>query len=319
MTLKRRPVSVLALDVAFQADQTILSLLNPEFVSKMRIVALLSLIAWFVCFKVNLFHYSLMTRCLPLPSLVTPGTILILPHYNSTAVQQNVSRLDYSTYAQANLSSVSVLFNNTNNALFLGPRTLISRLSTATATLGSILPMSGPFPISSYSLDFYGPSINCSQAPPETAIIIDALRNQSIASYNGTIREIKNNYYAFVPDFSGAGDTSRLDNGVKLVSTTRQQQPANASNQLWMVYSRYIWDESGNQGVEDYFSVCKLYNTSYHAEITFNQTLQNVIATNQEQLDEIPYPDEYKDVYSLDTMIKHAYSAYMVRPITYLW
>jgi hypothetical protein len=128
-----------------------------------------------------------------------------------------------------------VLFNTldgSRHALFLGPRTLISRLLTATAALGSILPISAPYPISSYELKFYGPSINCSQASPQTAVIIDALRNMSVATFNGSIKEVENNYFAFVPDFSEAGDESRLDNGIKVVSTTRLQQPTNASNQL---------------------------------------------------------------------------------------
>jgi hypothetical protein len=46
LTLKNSRVSIVTLDVAFEADKTIMSILNPEFVRKMKVVAFLSLIAW---------------------------------------------------------------------------------------------------------------------------------------------------------------------------------------------------------------------------------------------------------------------------------
>jgi len=46
MTLKRTKISVKALDAAFEADQTIISLLNLEVLWKMKVVSLLGLIIW---------------------------------------------------------------------------------------------------------------------------------------------------------------------------------------------------------------------------------------------------------------------------------
>jgi hypothetical protein len=80
-----------------------------------------------------------------------------------------------------------------------------------------------------------------------------------------------------------------------------------------MVYSRWIWDENGNQSTRDYYSTCQLSNTSYHIDIAFNQgdRSQNITARRQDFVNLVDYPDE-RDPYTLDTMVKHAYSAFMV-------
>jgi hypothetical protein len=46
--LKKTKVSVKALDAAFEADQTIVSLFNVEVLWKMKVVAMLALILWSV-------------------------------------------------------------------------------------------------------------------------------------------------------------------------------------------------------------------------------------------------------------------------------
>lgn len=250
-----------------------------------------------------------------MPSLVTPGTLLVLPSFHSTLVQHNVAKLEYNSREQAVTSTYSVNFTTADNvahSLFHGPRTLISRLSTATATSGVIQAISAPFAISSYSLDFFGPAIQCGKANESVAAIIGTIRNTSIASYTGNnIRQYANYYFAFVPDFSNAGNASRLDNGVSALVSSRLQQPVSGSNQLWMAYSQYYLDAQGQRKMQDHFSVCQLWNASYQVDITFNQTFQSVTPTKIDYQNVVEYPDENAP-YSLDLMVQHAYSAYMV-------
>jgi hypothetical protein len=112
----------------------------------------------------------------------------------------------------------SVQSNSTDsyNELFLGRRTIISRLSTAIATQGQILPITPPFPNASYALQFYGPTVQCEDAHSSVATTIDSIRDQAVSNFTGNIVEGANYYFAFVPDLSNLGNGPTAD-GVIMV------------------------------------------------------------------------------------------------------
>lgn len=290
-TLKRKKVSVKALDAAFEADRSIWSLRNSEMLWKLRLVS-------FLC---------IVSGCLPLPSLVTPATLFVLPSARDTLSQANVSSLDMSG-SQWSRFAYSVNATPSSPLFFLGPRTIISRLSTATATQGKILDISSPSMNSSYSLQFNGPAIQCQDADATTVGIIDALRDQAVANYTGDIIEYMNNYFAFVPDLSGFRNDTSATKGVQMVSQTRLQTPSNASNELWMVYSRYTWDSTGARSTVDHYTSCKLYNASYDVGFSFNDGLQNVSTKDVTMLNEIDYPSNTAPN-TTAIQQQHAYSA----------
>ena len=196
--------------------------------------------------------------------------------------------------------------------LFLGPRTIVSELSTAAATQGQILTITPPSVNSIYSLQFYGPSVQCEEANTTVATLIQSLRNQSVANNTGDIIEVANYYYAFVPDLSSFGDKSSPNDGVEAVSQIRLQQPYNASNELWMVYSRYTGrvDSVGWREIEDYYSTCRLYNASYDINFEFEEANQNITSRSTQIMNLVEYPSE--DALASDqVMVQHGYSAVM--------
>ncbi|KAA8573449.1 hypothetical protein EYC84_005034 [Monilinia fructicola] len=289
---KDTKVSVNCLDAAFVADTCVLSMLNTEMLWKLKLGSLLAMAAW----------------SLPIASLLAPGTLFVMPSTKVIQRAANVSSLDMYGPNQASRFTYSAPVNNQQNQLFLGPRTIITRLSTATATQGQILPINAPFSNATYDIQFYAPTVKCNAADAATSKIIENFRQQSIVNITGSTKEISNYYYSFVPNLGNYGNSSLPNNGVSLVPQMRVQQPQNASNELWMAYTRYSRSESFE--TEDHYTVCALHNASYNLNVTFEEGIQTVTQKSLEILDIVPYPDINTPI-SNSLMVQHAYSAYM--------
>lgn len=191
--------------------------------------------------------------------------------------------------------------NSTTSQIFLGPRTIVSRLSVATATLGEILPISPPFANSSYQVQFYGPTVTCGDANSSIAATIDNLVQEQMAALQNGALEMVNFYFAFVPEIGGRATEAILAN--------RFQQPANASNQLWMTFQRYVIDSTGLRVPQPRYLVCQLRNASYDLSLDFTEGSQNIILNSLEILNDVDYPTVDPTVPS--DLVQHAYSAYM--------
>lgn len=248
-------------------------------------------------------------RCLPLPSLVTPATLFVLPNIYVTWKELQVPSLEMYGLNQTRAFTYSANSSgNTLNEQFLGPRTIVSRLSTATAAEGQILSIQPPFINSTYSLEFYGPAVQCSEPNSTVATIIHDLRLDSVQSFQGNLVEDANYYFAFVPNLSNYPNSSVPDDGIKPFVSVRLQKPELASNQLWMAYSRYVIDPNGTRSIEDHYSVCQLYNASYSINLSFAEGAQIIQDTGTKILNTVDYP-QLGTPYSDDLMAQHAYSA----------
>lgn len=186
-----------------------------------------------------------------------------------------------------------------NSKVFAGPRTILSLLSTATASLGRILPIKPPYNHSSYSVQFDGPIVQCDQANSSAATAIDSLLRDKMAISDGVANETENVYYAFVPAFDAAGRLMAL-------SKPRLQYPSNATNQLWMTYLRYAIDLNGNHIRERDYQVCQLYNATYDLTLEWDGGIQHV-SPSYKVHEAVHFPNKQPDPVS--GMSRHAYSA----------
>lgn len=312
-TLIATDISVECLDSAFDADTAIVSLLNRELVQKIKVGAFLALICWYLhCNR----HHKTPTnksRCLQLPSLITPATLSVLPTLRNTTELLNVTSLEMYAGNQTRRFAVSVDVKNTSDTLFLGPRTVISRLVTATATEGVILPIVPPFTNATYSVKFLGPAIRCDYANKTVADSIASLQQQALDLHTGNVTSIGNYYYGFVPNLKSFGNGA-AHNGVEAVPQTRLQQPMDASNALWMVFARYQpGQEKLNislRKVDTIYTTCQLWNASYVIDLAFQGTTQNVTEREVEYLNPVSYPEKSSSN-SPESMVQHAYSAVM--------
>src|SRR2546423_2296525 len=248
------------------------------------------------------------SRTLILPAFFTPGTLFVYDSTNEAVVEQKVPYLTIGNSTEGYLYSYSPSdkgdrFNLKNEAtrIFMGPRTILPLLSTATASEGTILPIKAPYNHSSYTLNFFGPAVQCSEADPTVKSKISDLLKLKMEKQVGTAKEVQNAYYAFVPAFDSQG-------GVTALSDVRYQTQVNASNQLWMAFERYLNPTDEACDHEKYYQVCKLWNATYDLNFSWENGFQNITGSCH-LLHEVEYPNDKPG--DISNMAQHAYSAFM--------
>lgn len=110
-------------------------------------------------------------------------------------------------------------------------------------------------------------------------------------------------YYALVPSHDANVDnaTTILYDGTNYTALDQprlQEQPMNATNELWMKFYRYVTDTNGNHVADSNgnpvvvpnYSVCSLWNASYELEFSFENGAQTVRNNSIRLLNPVDYP-----------------------------
>jgi hypothetical protein len=189
---------------------------------------------------------------------------------------------------------------NNSSLLFLGPRTIVSRLSAAAAALGQILALRVPFLNSSYQIQFDGPMVQCREANASVAQLIQNVIAAQMQPKNN-IQQTYNSYFAYVPDLS---TSDRLGN-----LSDRINDPTSGSNQLWLAFqtnnTEWVFPKCNNT----VNLVCQLVGASYDLKITFQDGKQNITGYPPSTFGPIDYP--VVDLSRPSDPVQLAYSAYM--------
>ncbi|KAM0276031.1 hypothetical protein ACHAQH_007156 [Verticillium albo-atrum] len=293
--LQRTSMSPCALNAAFGANESILSLANMEMLRKFKLGSVLALLAW----------------CLLLPAFFTPSTLYILPGTKSYLVDRMVPRLAISDSSEGHRFAYSPpTHKNTTVPIadeartFAGPRTALSLVSTAASALGEILPLPAPHDQTSYNTTFFGPSVRCDLANASAEALIDDFLRQKMAQPLGSAREADNAYYAFVP--------VRTNGTLVPVAKPRERAPSNATNEVWISVSRYVDGMPRDSGLRPRARqrlVCELWNASYGLSMAWHQGVQSVRGEAR-PLERVGFPAADEAVAASD-MAKHAYAAFM--------
>ena len=183
---------------------------------------------------------------------------------------------------------------------FNGPRTIVTLLTTG-ASAGQMLAIKPPANVSSYTINFYGPTIRCTYADQGPMFPIEFIFEQQMSHMARGAKRNKTAYYAFVPSYDDQGNLTPLD-------TVRYQAPINATNEIWLTYYRYNFSEPGCNSYRHY-SICRLFNATYDLDLHWDHSFQNITGTATPiSMDPVPYPmDEFPAV---SNMAQHAYSAF---------
>jgi len=184
---------------------------------------------------------------------------------------------------------------------FTGPRTVLSLIATAVASVGEILAPKQPYNESVHSIEFFAPIVKCSDANTSAVELINHSLQKEMATGDGTIVETDVAYYAFVPTFNETGNFVP-------VSTVRQQSPSNSTNELWITFLRPTINETGARVKNRHYQVCRLHNATYSLKVSHDHGYQNF--TGSYTVNElVPFP--YDSPTSISNMAQHAYSAFM--------
>ncbi|MCJ1268563.1 hypothetical protein MMC22_008451 [Lobaria immixta] len=157
-TVERKSVSIGGIDAVFAATRDLGSFMSWEMLSRAKLASLLALICW----------------CMPLSALVTPATLSVQAVSQTRNVEKVVSAIDFNNRANFAGFAAGYLDPAPNKGiiggdLFTSPSPFISLLSVVTASTGAIQPMpalffNASYSNATYSLDFYGPAIECKAA-----------------------------------------------------------------------------------------------------------------------------------------------------------
>ncbi|TGO45562.1 hypothetical protein BCON_0382g00040 [Botryotinia convoluta] len=156
LTTAKTGAKLADIDIAFSVLQDILGLFS---VSVWRL-------------QVLLFPMAAIFWLIPIPSIFTPGTLSIqsAPIKPNDTESRQVPQLNF-----VNPNFVKFSGAETNHFEYQGPSKLVERIAAATAAQGKILAITPAIEHlnASWSIDFWGPSVNCGNAvePDRTAIL----------------------------------------------------------------------------------------------------------------------------------------------------
>ncbi|KAF4440706.1 hypothetical protein FACUT_3244 [Fusarium acutatum] len=171
-------------------------------------------------------------------------------------------------------------FTGVGGVGYYAPSSYVSRVLLSVASLGSILTIPAPFPNSSYSIDFYGPSISCG-TPRNTTfakLLANTVKNETCCGnsvgYVGFVPS-SNTINSTVEGYALAGLRGAMNYSlISTVASIDQTANATSSAKLYVVVpdkpvsSSYIM---ANKSIE-----CALYNSSYAVNFTFDNGQQNI-------------------------------------------
>ncbi|KAJ4175882.1 hypothetical protein NW767_015638 [Fusarium falciforme] len=284
--------SVRGLNKAFSVDTAPSSLLSRDMVINFKLGAVMAFLAW----------------CLILPAFFTPAALFVYPSTDVVTAEEQVPYLAMANGTAGNefaysppWNSTTTKFKDDTSRIFTGPRTILTLLSTATACSGEILPIEAPSNHSVYSIDFYGPIVQCQGANSTVIPLINSLLKEYMAAPKSKALQHDSAYFGFVPAVNSTGDLVAL-------SQPRYQEPSNGTNELWMTFQRYVFNETGHRVRTRAWQVCRLYNATYDLRLEWDHGVQSVTGSYT-VYEEVGFPRDGPN--EVSNMASHAYAAFM--------
>ncbi|KAF4457781.1 hypothetical protein F53441_354 [Fusarium austroafricanum] len=231
---------------------------------------------------------AMIAWALPLIAVVTPATLTVQvsSHPNVTIVDAPLPLIDYDN--KLNFAQ----WASGGGKGYYAPSSYVSRILLSVASSGSILNIPAPFPNSSYTLDFYGPTISCG-TPRNASLALflsETVGNTSLFGGTGT------GYAGFIPVDLGENATESDLALWGLQQTMNGTDPdmfydqtsvkTNEPAKLYVVVPK---DGTFRTGAMEPIE-CQLYNSSFAVNFTFNNGRQN-ISYKSKRLNGVNYLD----------------------------
>ena len=242
-------------------------------------------------FFLRLLSHSGLTppdRCIPIASLVTPATLNIKSVIRNGTKLMEVSMLDISQAGPYERFAHAVNETRVGSQQYLGPRSIIKRLATATATPGAVLPLAPPYTNATYRQSFAAPYTQCRKASAAVAAQINDIADASRLALDPATQQVALDLWAAVPALSSFNDSS-LSN-VQTAELSSFDGASSASNQLWLYFTRYQASQNFTHAPEAHYLNCELYNASYEVEFSWSNGIQNLTILNLDILNPVYYP-----------------------------
>ncbi|MCJ1464533.1 hypothetical protein MMC07_003146 [Pseudocyphellaria aurata] len=302
-TLRRSYITIEGIDAAFSAQENLLSLLNWEMLSKMRIGTFIALMTW----------------CIPFATLITPATLSVRPTYQYIETPENVASLNISTFKLSNNSSPSpkelaflTRFAELDyDTSFVGPSLLLARIASASAATGDIFRIAKPLPgpNMTYQIGLHIPAIKCENSSSAVArnttaaavIAAGAGGNSSVPFDFGALdmsllrydnisygRDNRGNYFEITSWLSIGYFAMIPQYDERMNRPWDRDGDGYALNQLWIV----VADHDDVNSTNPLFLTCTLWNVSSFFNISYKDDVQSVQRENFTYVNEVE-PDTH--------------------------
>ncbi|EXJ86860.1 hypothetical protein A1O3_03814 [Capronia epimyces CBS 606.96] len=263
-------IAVSRIDSMTQLLTSIFDLLNMKTLWQHPVLAYLAIISWTI----------------PIAAVVPPASLSVrrVTEPRVEYITNNLPLLDFTkqTFAAvANYVSPDIGFS----VCFEGGSTGLDQLAQEGAVRGQILSRTAPAPNSSYSLQFFGPSIRCQPTADTVMSSFDAVFgcNLTVTNYTDNFCGFNYSYLAWTPDptvrvpfDTGSVTNDSLDFRHDQSTCTDLSSIGGFAQEPVMIYIGTFTD-TGNWSVLN----CSLYNASYTTKVDYQESVETISTTTQ--------------------------------------
>jgi hypothetical protein len=202
------------------------------------------------------------TRLIPLAAVVTPSTLSIRLLTTTNVTQLHVPTVNFTE------SFWRPWVTWGGSGFIASPSPDITRLFTATSSSAEVLSVPAPFPNSSYTLEFWGPSYKC-QKLSEAVVEMQGMNfsdGVGLAQYSSLQKLWEH----------------EIGNSTNLTRVVYSGTAPRAMNNTLFVYAaggNPVWNDNATQPTE---LVCQLWNTSYVLGQNFTNGIRTLIPVSTE-------------------------------------
>ncbi|KAI1743397.1 hypothetical protein F4680DRAFT_374515 [Xylaria scruposa] len=252
-TLRSRSVTLGGIDSLFDVTTNLWALASREVWVGGLVIPLTALVLW----------------SLPLVALVTPSTLTVQldQQPNASTISAPVPSIEYGRYGS--------FADWSHDTGWVSPSYRLSTLLSTVASGGSILPIAAPYPNSSYTLEFFGPTLSCGEPSVNASALQDLVQHYDI---NNGLFPL---YVGFVPSI-GFGDLeAHVLSGLNATLYPSSSSFGTADGDFNTIYdhARLYLVITQSTVVE-----CGLYNSSYIVNFSFNNGHQDIQIKNISRL-----------------------------------
>lgn len=180
-------------------------------------------------------------------------------------------------------------YSSSGGGGYAAPSNVMARLMSAVTSQGSIAQIAAPYPNSSYSVEFYGPSLSCGYIPRDS-VLYDRIHVAEFSTGEAVA------YLGFVPQraLRTATKDEEAIYGLNVTlgaSTSAGPLPTFDKSYSSTDHARFyaIMPFSGNYA--DSIIECGLYNSSYVVDFSFENGQQDITIRNETRLNGVPWSD----------------------------
>ncbi|EAW09041.1 uncharacterized protein ACLA_077880 [Aspergillus clavatus NRRL 1] len=231
-TLRRKSVKLRGIDGMFAVLTSPIAFLIPDIWIYAKTLTLLAIISWLI----------------PLTAVFTPATLSVRLLTTTNITQLRVPTVNFTdSFWRPWVTFVGM-------GMIGEPASDINRLFTATSSSAEVLPASAPFPDSSYTLEFWGPSYKCQSLSEALGEMQGMTFTDSLGHRYSSLQNLWDH---------------EIGNATNLTNVIYSGTAPSALNNTLFVYaagSNPLGSDNATQPAE---LVCQLWNTSYVVDQRF--------------------------------------------------